>query len=139
MPLISVTRFRPRSLLQLPSFAIHASRAISQLRLAEGWIDGAVKRDADQAFWTMTVWEGEDAMLAYLSSGAHGAALPRLSDLAVEASVVRWASEETALPTWSEAVKRMRHAGRASKLKRPGPRHARLAYPEAAEVFAMRL
>lgn len=139
MPLISVTRFRPRSLLQMPSFAMHAARAITQLRLAKGWIDGAVKRDADHSFWTMTVWTDEEAMLAYLSSGAHGAALPRLSDLAVEASVVRWVSDEAALPKWSEAVQRMRHAGRASKLRRPGPRHARLAYPEAAEVFAMRL
>ena len=139
MPIISVTRFRPRSLLKLPVFAFHASRAISQIRQAEGWIDGAVKRDADHAFWTMTVWQDEERMLAYLTSGAHRAALPSLSDLAVEASVVRWTTDSPGLPAWSEAVGRMREAGRPSKLKKAGPNHAALTYPDAAETFGARL
>ncbi|MFA4938842.1 DUF3291 domain-containing protein [Brevundimonas sp.] len=139
MPIISVTRFKPRSLLQLPSFAFHASRAIDQIRRAEGWIDGAVKRDADHAFWTMTVWKDEESMLAYVSGGAHGAAMPRLADMAVEASVVRWSTDSPVLPAWSEAVKRMRTAGRPSRLRRPGPDHVALAYPNASEVFGMRL
>ncbi len=139
MTIVSVTRFRPHSLLHLPAFAVHASRAISQLRQADGWIDGAVKRDTDHALWTMTVWTDEAAMVAYLSSGAHGVAMPSLGDLAVEASVVRWTADGPELPDWSEAVERMKDAGRASKLSHPGPRHADMAYPHARQVFGMRL
>jgi heme-degrading monooxygenase HmoA len=139
MPLVSVTRFRPRSLLSMPEFTFHAARSMAQVRKAEGWLAGAVKRDGDQAFWTLTVWRDEAAMLAYVISGPHGVALPRLREIAVEASMVRWVAETDALPDWSEGVRRMRHEGRASRLKRPGPNHEGLSYPDSAESFGSRL
>ena len=139
MHIVSITRFRARSLLRLPAFAWHAARAIFQLRGADGYLGGAVKRDADRAFWTMTVWRDEAAMRAYLRSGAHGAAMPRLRDLAVEASMVRWSTETANLPDWEEAVQRMRTSGHAAPLSHPGPNHADLSYPEAAQSFARRL
>lgn len=139
MPIVSVTRFRPRSLLSMPEFIFHTGRSMAQIRTSEGWLAGAVKRDDDQAFWTMTVWRDEAAMLAYVVGGAHGAALPRLQALAVEASMVRWVAETDVLPAWSEGIRRMRHEGRASRLRRPGPNHAGLTYPDAAESFGSRL
>ncbi len=41
--IVSVTRFRARSLWSLPLFAFHAHRSIAQLRLAKGYIAGAVR------------------------------------------------------------------------------------------------
>ena len=139
MALISVTRFRSRSIVFLPLFALHASRAMGQARMADGLLSGAVQRQTDGAFWTMTVWRDERAMHAYVASGAHRSAMPHLRDWAVEASVVRWDADSPALPAWEEAVRRMREAGRASKLRHPGPDHAARTYPDADTSADMRL
>lgn len=71
MPLISVTRFRSRSVLFLPFFALHANRAMGQARKADGLLSGAIQRQTDGSFWTMTVWRHERAMRGYVASGAH--------------------------------------------------------------------
>ena len=139
MPLISVTRFRSRSIVFLPLFALHANRAMGQARKADGLLSGAVQRQTDGSFWTLSVWRDERAMHAYVASGAHRSAMPHLRDWAVEASVVRWEADSPALPTWTEAARRMRDAGRASKLRHPGPDHATRAYPDADTSAGMRL
>lgn len=139
MPLISVTRFRSRSIVFLPLFALHANKSMGQARKADGLLSGAVQRQADGSFWTMTVWRDERAMHAYVASGAHRLAMPHLRDWAIEASVVRWVDENPTLPTWQEAARRMREEGRSSKLRHPGPDHADCTYPEADTAAGMRL
>ena len=139
MPLISVTRFRSRSLVFLPLFALHTNGAIGQARRADGLLSGAVQRQTDGSFWTLSVWRDETAMHAYVASGAHRLAMPHLRDWAVEASVVRWVADSPALPTWDEAARRMHDAGRASKLRHPGPDHAARTYPDADAASGMRL
>jgi hypothetical protein len=64
MGLVNITRFRPRSVRFLPFFILHANRTIAQSRKTDGFVAGAIKRDADLAFWTLTVWRGEHAMRA---------------------------------------------------------------------------
>jgi hypothetical protein len=54
--LVSVTRFRLRSIRFAPFFILHANRTIAQIRKADGFLAGAVKRGAALAFWTLTVW-----------------------------------------------------------------------------------
>ena len=139
MPLISVTRFRSRSIVFLPLFALHASRAMGQARTADGLLSGAVQRQTDGAFWTMTVWRDERAMHAYVASGAHRSAMPHLRDWAMEASVVRWVADSPTLPTWEEVVRRMQDDGRSSNLRHPGADHAARTYPEADTAGGMRL
>jgi hypothetical protein len=68
-----VTRFRLRSVLYFPLFVLHANRTIAQIRKADGFLAGVVQRDADLAFWTLTLWRDEHAMRAYGASGAHRA------------------------------------------------------------------
>src|SRR3712207_7769762 len=50
--------------------------------------------DRKRTFWTMTVWESEKDMRAYLMSGAHKKAMPKLASWCSEASVAHWRSEE---------------------------------------------
>lgn len=101
--LVSVTRFRLRSLRFLPFFMLHANRTISQIRRTEGFMAGAVARDADLAFWTLTVWRDEIAMRAYGSSGAHRKAAPYLVDWGDQAHVCHWRQKGGELPDWLEA------------------------------------
>ena len=139
MPIFSVTRFRVRKLRYVPLFLFLANRTMSQIRKAPGYIDGAIGRDADFAFWTMSVWQTEKQMIEYVTSGAHRKAMPRLRDWAIEASFIRWEQDGSTLPTWREAEERMRNDGRSSKLRYPGAGHAGLTYANSPKVFSSRI
>lgn len=139
MPIVSVTRFRARSICFVPLFLHHANRTIAQARKADGFLAGAVQGRADRAFWTMSVWRDQRAMQAYSASGPHRTAMPHLRDWGVEASVVRWETSDTDLPDWPDAVRRMRESGRASLLRHPGKDHAALSYADEGATFDLRL
>jgi hypothetical protein len=135
--LVSVTRFRLRSLRFLPFFVLHANRAIAQIRKSDGFLAGAVRRDADLAFWTMTVWRDERAMRAYGASGAHRKAAPHLAEWGAEASVGHWTQAGRELPEWPEAVRRLREEGRPLVLRHAAPSEAPFA--ESRMTYGMRL
>lgn len=139
MPIVSVTRFRLRSIRFVPLFYVHAHRVIAQIRKADGRLAGAVKREGDLAYWTITVWRDDIAMNAFAASGAHRSAMPHLHDWCSEAGMARWVQEDARLPDWSEAVRRLREEGRASKLRHPGPNHAGLTYPAPTGGYDMQL
>jgi hypothetical protein len=119
---------RLRSIRFVPGFAFHTTRSLRQVRRAAGFRGGAVLPDRSWAFWTMTAWDSQADMRAYMRAGAHGAAMPRLMAWCDEASVVHWEAEDAGLPGWDEADRRMRESGRASKLRYPSAAHAGLEY-----------
>lgn len=125
---VSVTRFRVRSLRFLPFFLIHAQRCLTQIRGSDGYIAGALRRDHDRAYWTTSVWRDESALLAYVTGGAHRTAMPKLSEWGDEASTVRWVQDNAEVPSWPEAIERMRREGHPLPLRHPGPAHARLGF-----------
>ena len=128
MVLVSVTRARVRSLLSAPSFAIAAYASLRQARQATGFVGGSVCPDRRLTFWTMTVWESEEAMHAYRLSGPHHAAMPKFAAWCDEASVVHWRQPGRSTPSWSEAADRMRSHGRPSNVRRPSPDHQDMTY-----------
>lgn len=128
MPFISVTRLRIRSIRFMPAFVLLTLRARSQVRRAAGFRSGSLLADRRWTFWTMTAWDSQESMRRYMSTGAHRIAMPRLLDWCDEASLVHWTQPEDALPSWTEADRRMRAAGRPSKVRNPSAEHARLGY-----------
>ncbi len=137
--IVSVTRFRARSLWVLPLFALHAHRSIAQLRAADGYIAGAVRQDIGLALWTMTLWRDHGAVRAYVASGAHRRAMPLLRTWGEEAGVVRWAQDQVELPDWTMAEHRLRQAGHAVPLNRPGSAHGDLSFAERPIRYSGRL
>jgi hypothetical protein len=129
--LVSVTRLRLRSPLFLPGFALQAWRTQRQVRSSPGFLAGALLPDRRRTFWTMSVWESPEAMQAYVQGGAHRTAMPRLVAWCDEASVVHWSQDAAALPAWSEAERRMRETGRASKVRHPSAQQQALAFAPA--------
>ena len=125
---VSVTRLRVRSLRFLPFFLIHAQRCLAQIRRSDGYIAGALRHDRDRAYWTTSVWRDEAALLAYVTGGAHRTAMPRLSEWGDEASTVRWVRDSADLPSWPEAIERMRREGHPLPLRHPGPAHRDVAF-----------
>jgi hypothetical protein len=131
MPFVSVTRLRLRSIRHLPAFTLHNIRTLAQVKAAPGFRGGSLLADRALAFWTLTAWDSRDAMRAYMTTGPHRTAMPRLLDWCDEGSVAHWDQDGDALPDWAEAERRMRGEGRPSKLRRPGPHHADLAFRAA--------
>jgi hypothetical protein len=128
MVFVSITRLRIRSVRFLPSFLIYTLRALRQVKRASGFKGGSLLTDRDWTFWTMTTWDSQESMRGYMTSGSHRAAMPHLLDWCDEASVVHWSQTEESVPSWTEADKRMRESGRASKVRNPSRQHASLHY-----------
>ena len=128
MIFVSLTRLRLRSFRFLPWFGYYAVRSRRQVSRAAGFQHGALLADKKWTFWTMTAWDSQESMRSYMTSGAHKRAMPRLMHWCDEASVAHWAQEETNLPSWTEADRRMRESGRSSKVNHPSAHHAGLHY-----------
>ncbi len=128
MPFISLTRLRIRSLLFMPGFALHAIRSNNQIKRAPGFLKGALLPDRSLTFWTLSAWDSQESMRAYMVSGSHKKAMPHLLHWCDEASVAHWDQDDATLPTWPEADRRMRAIGRISKVNHPSPGHTTLNY-----------
>ncbi len=128
MPFVSLTRLRVRSIRFLPQFALYAFRTRSQVSKAPGFQTGALLGDRKFTFWTMTAWNSQADMRRYMTSGAHMQAMPKLLHWCDEASVAHWEQQDPALPSWTDADRRMRETGRPSKVRNPSPHHADLTY-----------
>ncbi|MBS1799948.1 MAG: DUF3291 domain-containing protein [Acidobacteria bacterium] len=130
MAFVSVTRLRIRSVRFMPAFVVYAFRSRQQAREAPGFVTGALLHDREMTFWTMTIWDAQESMRGFMTSGAHKQVMPRLLNWCDEASVVHWSQPEATLPSWAAADARMRATGRPSKVLHPSPRHASLSYRE---------
>lgn len=102
MTFVSVTRLKLRSWHYLAPFLQHSNASIDQAKAAKGNLQVTTQRHG-RDFWTLTVWEDEAAMKAYMQSGAHQEAMPTISKLSESASTVHWQQESTNLPNWNEA------------------------------------
>jgi Domain of unknown function (DUF3291) len=128
MIFISLTRLRIRSIRFLPLFLVHALRSVGQARKAPGFQIGELLNDRRWTFWTMTAWDSQESMRAFMTTGSHKKAMSHLLHWCDEASVAHWAQPEITLPSWTEAERKMRQIGRASKVLHPSPRHASLSF-----------
>jgi hypothetical protein len=128
MIFVSLTRLRIRSVRFLPLFAFYTFRALRQVKKATGFQKGALLTDRSWTFWTMTAWDTQENMRQYMTTGAHKEAMPGLLHWCDEASVAHWTQPEADLLSWTEADKRMRAIGRASKVLHPSTQHATMTY-----------
>jgi Domain of unknown function (DUF3291) len=128
MMFVSLTRLRIRSARFVPLFLVHAFGSYWQVRKAPGFQTGGLLTDRSWTFWTMTGWDSQESMRAFMSTGAHKRAMPHLMYWCDEASVAHWTQPEAALPSWTDADRRMREGGRASKVLYPSAQHASLSY-----------
>lgn len=136
---VSITRLRVRSWRFIPGFFVQTSGTIAQARKADGFAGGALLRDRQRTFWTMTLWQDEQGMRRFMTSGAHLKAMPRLLDWCDEASVVHWWQDNADLPGWDEAERRMRSEGRTSKVRHPSADHEGLRFRPPRTTLSLRI
>ena len=123
MPAISITRLELRGLRFLPSFFWHTSRSQKQLVAAPGYLGGGTLFESMRAYWTVTAWDGPDAMRAFRNAGAHMAAMRRLIDICCAASYAHWEQPASELPAPAEIHRRMLAEGKLSKVRHPSAMH----------------
>jgi heme-degrading monooxygenase HmoA len=140
MAFVSVTRLRIRSVWFMPRFVLHALRTMRQCKRAPGFLGGSLLPDRKLTFWTMTLWQDQAAMRAYMTGGAHLKAMPKLLEWCDEASVVHWTQDAAAMPSWKDADRAMRAQGRSSKVRHPSAVHASMGFaaPRTAGAAPMR-
>ena len=127
--IISVTRLRLRSLRFLLPFIVYSFRSMRQVKRSPGNIAADAMRDQHGGFWTRSVWRDVESMRAFMTSGAHRQAMPKLLDWCDEAALVHWEQDTPALPEWDEAHRRLVTQGRRSKVRHPSPAHETLDVP----------
>lgn len=120
MTFVSVTRLRLRGARFFLPFLWHTTRARAQVKTAEGCLSNTVRRTAGGTYWTLTTWRDEGAMRAYMTSGAHMKAMPKLKHWCDEAAVAHWTQGSTAI-SWTDAEQRLAQSGRLSKVLYPSP------------------
>lgn len=119
MTVLAVTRLSVRSVRFLPGFIWHAIRSERQARHAEGCLAIDVRREKLLVFWTRTAWRDEAAMRAYMTSGAHKKAMPKLQYWCNEASLAHWSDDVGQLPDWNLVKERLQRDGRVSRVRFP--------------------
>ena len=119
----SVTRLRVRLVRYLPAFVWNTLLAQRQVVRAPGFCGGRLLVDASRTFWTLTVWDSEQAMKAFRGSGGHARVMPRLLEWCDEASYVHWIPTNASVPDWPEAYEHLMSEGRLSRVAHPSPDH----------------
>jgi hypothetical protein len=130
MPFVSITRLRVRSWRYLPAFLLQSFRSAYQAKHAAASLAVTILRDANQVFWTCTMWIDEAAMRAFMRSGAHRRVMPHLAKWCDEAALAHWTQNAPEPPSWHEAHQRLRQGGRRSRVNHPSLAQRRFEYPE---------
>lgn len=123
MSTISVTRLRLNRWRDWPAFLFHAVRSAIQAKRADGNLGVALRNDG-RVHWTMTAWRDPAALRAFMLSGNHRQAMPKLAGWCDEASLARFEHDGRELPSWKTAEGILAAEGRTSKLDHPSPAHA---------------
>ncbi|MGD9721225.1 MAG: DUF3291 domain-containing protein [Pirellulales bacterium] len=129
MNFISVTRLRIRKWRFLPAFFYYTLRSFFQARRAAGNLHTSIERDAQLAFWTISVWRDEQSMHAFRNHGAHQRAMPKLLEWCDEATYAHWLQDSAEPPELAGAYERLIRDGIVSKVKHPSPEHAKRNFP----------
>lgn len=123
--LASVTRLRVRSVRFVPAFLWRTFLSQRQVERAPGFFGGRLLLDSGLTFWTLTVWENEQAMRGFRGFGAHARVMSRLPEWCNEAAYGHWVETADSIPTWDEAHERLVAEGRLSRVEHPSENHSK--------------
>jgi hypothetical protein len=137
MLLVSVTRLRLISFLFWLPLVWKTWSILRQVRRAPGFVAGELLTDRKLTFWTMTLWNNQESMRKFMSSGAHYRVIPKLFTWCNEASSVHWEQESLELPNWIEAYQHMIQKGREVPVKKRSPFFSirKIAAPRISKLF----
>ena len=121
MVLVSVTRLRVRSYCYLMPFIWYAIRSILQAKRSPGNLGVKLRKRRKLAFWTLTLWESDEAMRAFRVGLPHRKAMRKLPYWCDEGSYAHWKCNNLAMPSWKEAAEKLSGSGELSRVLYPSP------------------
>jgi hypothetical protein len=119
MVLVSVTRLHLKSNRYLLSFLWHTATSAWQIINIRGFVGGRLIQDNCGGYWTVTMWENQQAMQDYRNSGAHRQVMPLLQKWCDEAVLVHWEQTGRSLPSMEEAYLHIQENGHFTRLTTP--------------------
>ena len=121
----------------MPAFLWSTFLSQRQVERAPGFFGGRLLADAGMTFWTLTVWENEQAMKRFRGSGVHARVMSRLPEWCNEAAYAHWVATADSIPTWDEAHERLVAEGRLSRVAHPTDNHSsrRFARPRVKPLI----
>jgi hypothetical protein len=129
MPFVSVTRLRVKSILYLIPFMRANEASVKALQASAGLLKGKELIDKQLTFWTITLWENEEAMKGFRGSEAHRKAMQYLPKWCNEASYHHWVQEHNEFPGWDTVSEKLFKEGRLSKVRNPSPAQMNNQFP----------
>ena len=102
---LPLRRFR-----DFPAFVGHDIRITRQLRNAQGLVGySKLGRPWVKRFWTLSAWQDEAALGAFVHVGSHSRAMADMPPRMGQTRFIRWNLPGTALPpSWDDALRRWR-------------------------------
>ena len=93
---------------RIPWFLLHSARIRQQLRASSGLIGYSMRAHlAAKRFWTLSVWEDEAALQAFVAAPPHAAVMKALVPHMGGTRFARWTVKGSDLPVrWGEVLKR---------------------------------
>jgi hypothetical protein len=133
MPVIVVTRLRLKDPALLNEFFADAVAAIEQAQKSEGNLGADALADANNAWWSVSAWQGHGPMRAYVSSQPHRTITTRLDHYCDEATFVDWEQASPELPDWQTSWRHLTADGKAAELTHPSQANITRAFPAPVE------
>lgn len=121
--IVAATRLHLRSIEFLAPFMNQVKQIMSQIDNSPGCTGVELRRSTGLAFWTMSLWQDEQALSAFSQSGVHKESMPLLAEWCDEAVHVHWEYEGSKLPDWQEAEEVLVNHGQLAILKFPSGTH----------------
>jgi len=102
-----------RRLSSTPAFLLAVQRVRGQLARSAGLVGYSLRaRPLRREYWTLSVWESERALLAFVRTEPHSGLMSSLRGRMGATSFVRWRlAGADPVPTWDDAMRRASTAG----------------------------
>ena len=104
-----VTYFLLKRFRGLPRFNLYTGRVQQQLKQTDGLVGHALgAKPWRKQFWTLSVWEDEQALRRFVYSGFHKGVMIVLTDDMADFSTRSWPIEGASVPpAWATALERL--------------------------------
>jgi quinol monooxygenase YgiN len=97
-----------KSYWRVPQFFVYTAQVMRQLAAAQGLLGYSVlARPLSKRFWTLSAWENEAALRAFVQHPPHVRLMAALAPHMGETKFVRWMVKGSQLPLrWDDALRR---------------------------------
>jgi hypothetical protein len=99
-----------RGVTKSPVFAWFTLKSIIQSRKFTGLLKSSLRKEGWMTYWTLTVWDTKEYMMAFRNTGSHLEAMKIARQIADKLDYVHW--EDDTIPDWRIAMQRLKETKR---------------------------